>query len=383
MHANALIQFILLAALGVLIIYRTYSYRSKLDREVVLRFGIGILTISTGILFTMMVKYVIMHVVVSICMGVGLWFIYWAIDRIATEGKVQKRMYRSRYFAITMAITAILALADALRIVLWQAEMPGRPEETLNRPIVHVPLALSPAWIAMIVYYIIFNALMAYFLYLIVQAYIRNNKAPGNTLPSVRNAFCMAAFMLIGMTSLGVVIGILFWIVRQYSVHAFLVESYQRSKVVGIFFFGIGFLVPDWLFSYIAVPFLYLHRRRQREQDRLLAYLHKKLIAIVPFAHLDADDSIAQLRILVEIGDAQRVILNNPRDGEETLRLQEMTPEREAEIIFELLQHGRQLDGRKGPIPAFMDTRDHMLAVARCLQQLEQQGTAQLVPQLP
>jgi hypothetical protein len=109
-------------------------------------------------------------------------------------------------------------------------------------------------------------------------------------------------------------------------------------------------------------------RRKQRqllEEEQLLASLHQVLTCLVPAVRL-ADGYISPKRVLVEIGNARRIIgTTMPQENGRVM------VDEEAQHIKELLALGKTITAGSHPIfPKVEDARGYYLELARTLRSL-------------
>lgn len=128
----------------------------------------------------------------------------------------------------------------------------------------------------------------------------------------------------------------------------------------------LGFTVPEFVLTRATRPLeRYLTWRRQ-QQRALLAYLHEKMIQIVPGVHLP-HNGLLEARILIEISDARQIIWS------QTPRTKLITPREEAEYLFYLICNHRVFDTPGAYLPPKTRHRSilkHDLAVAKHLKRL-------------
>jgi len=119
---------------------------------------------------------------------------------------------------------------------------------------------------------------------------------------------------------------------------------------------------------------LYLRRQRY-QQEKLLTYLHDKLMDIVPTLHLDMQGLEAaglevelEDRMVNEIGDARELVYSHHVPQEVW-----KAPEEEAKLLHNLLQKQAVIEkaGENGQPDEHVDLLGHNIAVAKHLRKLE------------
>ncbi len=154
-----------------------------------------------------------------------------------------------------------------------------------------------------------------------------------------------------------------------------LTQSLAAPLAAALFLLSIG---VRWLYILIAQALRARATYCRQHDDALLAYLQQRMRTVVPTVpHVElADPQLRWDRALSEIADARELLWSD------TPRTTPITPEDEADRLYRLVQSNQQYgrDITIGPHfhpPIRMEqVVEHNLAVARALQQLEQQQLA-------
>ncbi len=124
-------------------------------------------------------------------------------------------------------------------------------------------------------------------------------------------------------------------------------------------------IVPNVFFRLLLSPYRSLSQHQTQQVERSLTWLHQQVTAIVPWIRLGGYRS--ELRLLVEISDARRVILSHlPKAAAAPL-----APAEEAAYLAQLVKQGQIIEkaGPHTPLPPNTEVRTHHLAVAQHLAQ--------------
>lgn len=139
----------------------------------------------------------------------------------------------------------------------------------------------------------------------------------------------------------------------------------------------LGSLLPNRFYKWASRPLIIYRNWQQQQQQELLAYLHARMVQIVPRVHLE-NQALRHLRMDIEIGDAREMIWSH------VPLARSMKPKEEAKHLWSLLQSKQvllQLGACELP-PMPFETTTYNLAVARHLKRQEQRQDKPLFPGL-
>lgn len=140
-------------------------------------------------------------------------------------------------------------------------------------------------------------------------------------------------------------------------------------------FILLGSLLPNRFYKWASGPLVIYRNWQQQRQQELLAYLHARMVQIVPRVHLE-NQALRHLRMQIEIGDAREIIWSH------IPLAHAMSPEAEAKHLWSLLQ-AKQVLFQPGTFelpPMQFETATYNLAVAGHLKRQEQRQNRPLFP---
>lgn len=152
-----------------------------------------------------------------------------------------------------------------------------------------------------------------------------------------------------------------------------LIEDVGMPIVLLLILFGS--LLPNKFYKWASHPLVIYRNWQQQQQQELLAYLHARMVHIVPRVHLE-NQALRHLRMQIEIGDAREMIWSH------VPLARPMKPREEAKHLWSLLQAEQVLlqPGTFELPPMPFETATYNLAVARHLKRQEQRQKRPLLP---
>lgn len=187
----------------------------------------------------------------------------------------------------------------------------------------------------------------------------------------LRNVFASWAFVFVALSAVVVELNLLLTATIGDAYRADLNAVYHGLKPIVCVLLLLSSL-PTLL---LERPLHYYLQRRQQQDEQVLAYLHGKMMRIVPTLHLDvdglADAGLAVDRddqLINEISDAREVVYSHHVPHPELL-----APHAEAELLHRLLQEHVVLEQADAERPAVeqVNLLHHTIDVARQLRKRE------------
>ncbi|HEU4327421.1 MAG TPA: hypothetical protein VFS21_30060 [Roseiflexaceae bacterium] len=375
----------LIALLTIVLIYRAYKYQDNPSGSVFVKFGISAALVLTAVVSTIILPLnLYLHAVTVITLNAGLYFVYWGLYRVLTHRNNVQSFVKQPVFLTTLVITVIAVVFDLIRIAVWISAFPEMDMPSFNYPQWYtdyatrrpdsIALVETRYWISSAIFFFFYNIGPAFLLGSIVWRYIATLRQRSDIVYLVRRIVCMTGFFIGFFISIVMASGVLTWAIGRDDLRVAATYIYQSGKILMVVVVVGGFLIrQEWL----SIPISFIDRlstkRRQQRYDRI-TYLHQKMMQVVPSALFPIDDRLVDLdQVMTEISDARRIIWSNISS------VWIATPQKEAEIIFQLLANKTVITETGMFFPPPIGTWDILRyndVVAMHLQRLETQKTS-------